>query len=189
MESARRLGIADRLTYLALPAPAAFCYGFLRPRIAITAALANRLGAEELTAVLLHERHHLQRRDPLRYLALSALTAGAFLVPLAPFLRRWAEARIELAADRAALTLVPREVLARALAATLLTATGLSAGMAGLSATEARIAHLAGRPELPAFPLMAGLATIALASSLGAAAAAVHGLTRRESPVTASSRP
>ena len=57
--------------------------------------------------MLLHERHHLRRRDPLRYLVLHALSAGLFMLPLALVLQRWAETRMELAADRAALAASP----------------------------------------------------------------------------------
>lgn len=170
-DAARRLHVEHRLTYLAAPAPVAFCYGFLRPRIAVSAGLTDRLDEEELVAVLLHERHHLQRRDPLRYLALRALAGGLFMVPLTSALERWVEARIELAADRAALAGAPRGALAGALLVALSGASLMPAGLAPLSATEARIAHLAGRPERPTVPWSAGLITAGLIGGLGVALA------------------
>ncbi|MDP9356606.1 MAG: M56 family metallopeptidase, partial [Chloroflexota bacterium] len=97
------LGLSDRLTYLEHALPAAFCYGLLRPQVAVTAGLLDRLDDEALAAVLAHERQHLRRHDPARYLAIHALTAAAFMFPLAPALRQRLEARIELGADRAAL--------------------------------------------------------------------------------------
>jgi Zn-dependent protease with chaperone function len=168
---ARALAIEERLTYLPTPAPAALCYGVVSPRIAITAGLLHRLDDEELRAVLLHERHHLTRHDPLRYLALRALSAGLFMVPLTSTLRRWAETRMELAADRAALAVVPRGALAGALVAALSAPTLLPAGLASLSATEARIAHLAGRSERLPIPYLATLVTLALLAGLGLALA------------------
>ena len=169
--AARRLQVEQRLTYLAAPAPAAFCYGFLRPRIAVSAGLTDRLDDEELAAVLLHERHHLRRRDPLRYLALRALTGGLFMLPLASMMERWVEARIELAADRAALAEAPRGALAGALLVALSGTALMPAGLAPLSATEARIAHLAGRPERPPVPWAAALMTVGLLGGLGVALA------------------
>ncbi|MGH2616626.1 MAG: M56 family metallopeptidase [Thermomicrobiales bacterium] len=169
--ASRRLGLEHRLTYLATPAPAALCYGILRPRIAVSAGMVDRLDDEELVAVLLHERHHLRRRDPLRYLALHAFAAGLFMVPLAPVIQRWAETRIELAADRAALKEVPRGALAGALMVALTATSVMPAGLAPLSATEARIAHLAGRSERPTVPFAAGLMTVGLMGGLGLALA------------------
>ncbi|MGH2562035.1 MAG: M56 family metallopeptidase [Thermomicrobiales bacterium] len=158
----RRLGLNDRLTYVDDPGVAAFCYGFLRPRVAVTAGLLACLAQEELVAVLAHERHHLRRRDPARYLLLHALAAAAFIFPIIPALRQRLEARLELAADRAALSVVPRGALAGALLAVLTSSEAMPIGAAGLSATEARIAHLAGDPALPAIPIRAVVASLGL---------------------------
>lgn len=171
------LGIADRLTYLGWGAPAACCYGLIRPRIAVTAGLIAQLDDEELVAVLAHERHHLSRRDPLRYLLLHALTAATFMFPVAPALRRRQEARIELAADRAALVEAPRGALAGALLAALHVSRVHVPGTAWLTATEARIAQLSGRalmPEIPTRLVIAsvGLAAIVVVSTINLAASA-----------------
>lgn len=160
---ADELGLSSHLTYVALPEPLACCYGVLRPRVAVTAGLLQRLGDAELAAVLGHERAHLRRRDPLRYLVLEAVTAAAFMLPVSIALRERAVARIELAADRAALTIVPPTALAGALLASM----GRSRtppAVAGLTATEARIAHLAGRSELPPVPPHALMASLGLAA-------------------------
>jgi Zn-dependent protease with chaperone function len=169
--AARSLELKGSLTYLATPALAAFCYGLFQTRIAISAGLLDRLDDEELTAVLLHERHHLRNRDPLRYLVLQTLAAGLFMIPLTPAVRRSAETRLELAADRAALGMVPRGALAGALAVALTFSSASPAGIAPLTATEARIAHLVGRPEHPTVPIVAGLATMGLIAALGLAVA------------------
>ncbi len=168
---ARALELEGRLIYLATPTPAAFCSGLLRARITLTAGLVDRLDEAELTAVLLHERHHLRRRDPSRYLVLHALAAGLFMVPLAAMLQRWAETRMELAADRAALAVIPRGALAGALAAVLTVPGAMPAGMAALSATEARIAHLAGKPEHSTVSVTAALTSAGLVGGFGLALA------------------
>ena len=167
--AARQLGIGPEVSVLAISTPAAFCYGIARPRIAISAGLLERLDDEELIAVLLHERRHQQRRDPLRYLALQALTAGLFMVPLMPAVRQWVETRIELAADRAALAVVPRGALAGALAAALPPMSPPQGAVASLTATEARIAHLSGRPVPDPLPVVAILATLGLVAGLALA--------------------
>jgi Zn-dependent protease with chaperone function len=159
---AAELGIADSITYLAWTQPAAYCYGFTRPDIAITAGLVARLDDEELIAVLAHERQHLRRRDPVRYLVLYAVSAAAFMLPVAAALRQRREARIELAADRAALAVAPRGALAGALLVVLDAPRLPVRGVAGLTATEARIAHLSGRAVMPDIPARLVLASVGL---------------------------
>lgn len=171
------LGISDQLSYLGWGAPAACCYGLIQPRIALTAGLIAQLDDEELVAVLAHERQHLRRRDPVRYLVLHALTAAAFMFPVAPALRRRQEARIELAADRAALAVAPRGALAGALLAVVDVSPLHVPGAAWLTATETRIAHLSGRslmPEIPARLVLSsfGLAAIVVLSTINLAASA-----------------
>lgn len=158
------LGLDGRLTFLVAPEPMACCYGLLQPRIAVTAGLIDRLDDAELAAVLGHERHHLRRRDPLRIFILDAIAAAGFILPVTPILRwRW-EARIELAADRAALAIAPPGALAGALLAALGSVPARQPGVAGLTATEARIAHLAGRqPVFPPFPLEAIIVSLGIA--------------------------
>lgn len=160
------LGVADRLTYLGLTEPAACCYGFVRPHIAITAGLVAKLDDEELVAVLAHERYHLRRRDPMRYLLLHALTAAAFMFPAAPAIRRRLEARIELAADRAALVVAPRGALAGALLTVIAAPRAPVPGVAGLTATEARIAQLSGSALMPEIPTRVVMASLGLAITI-----------------------
>ena len=143
-----RLGIVDRIDIIEFPAPKAFCYGFLRPRICVTASLVETLTASELEAVLRHERHHLRQHDPLRSLLWTTLTGALW------WLEHHAEhARLlrELAADRAVLREQGRIPLASALLKILSSphAEQPSLGkvaISGLSETDARIQQLA-HPE------------------------------------------
>ena len=155
--------------------------GLLQPRVMVTAGLIDRLDDTELAAVLAHERHHLRRRDPLRLLLLNALAGAMFMFPVAAILRQRWKARIELAADRAAVAVAPRGALASALLAVLASRSTRLPGVAGLSVTEARIAHLAGNPALPPIPLPAAMVSLGLvavivlgAVSLGASTALVE---------------
>lgn len=167
------LGLQGQVTFVSWTEPLACCYGFFRPGIAITAGLVARLDDEELVAVLGHERAHLRRRDPLRYLLLDALAAAAFMLPVVPALRQRWRTRTELAADRAALAIASRGALAGALLA-VLRAAPTPAGVAGLTATEARIAQLGGELLLPPIPKWAIVATISLAMAIVLAITALN---------------
>ncbi|AKH68779.1 BlaR1 peptidase M56 [Spongiibacter sp. IMCC21906] len=54
--------------------PSAFTYGFLRPRIFVSAALKKALSPEEYSAVLHHEQAHLKRYDPLKKFCFACLS-------------------------------------------------------------------------------------------------------------------
>lgn len=162
---AEEMGLTPWLTYVSWPEPMACCYGLFQPRIAITSGLAERLDDEELIAVLGHEGMHLRQRDPLRYLVADALTAAAFMFPLAPYLRERWKTRSELAADQAALVVASRGALAGALLAVIRPAQ-LPPGIAGLSATEARIAQLSGQSALPPLPAWALVVSLGLAAGV-----------------------
>ncbi len=84
-----------------LPSPA-FTLGLLSPRVFAAEALADRLTADELVAVLAHEQAHVERRDPLRLSLLRALACTLFWIPA---LRRLADDmsdEAEILADDAA---------------------------------------------------------------------------------------
>ncbi len=67
------LGLQGLVRVVDLPHPTAFCYGLLRPRICLSSALVMEMSPAQLRAVLLHERHHLLRRHPLKTLLLETL--------------------------------------------------------------------------------------------------------------------
>ena len=136
-----RIG-APRLVCLADDSDSAFCSGALRPTIFVGEGLADRLGAEELDAVLLHELDHARRHEPLRR---AGRIAAADICFFAPIVGWWAHRRsvlVELAADRAAL----ERVGPRALAAALWTLDGsIASGVAAfVGSAGLRVAQLLG---------------------------------------------
>ena len=85
-----------------LPNPA-FTAGWFTPRVYIAAELAETLSAEQLTAVLAHERAHVARRDPLRLSALRFLACTLFYLPAMRRLADDVADEAEVAADDIAL--------------------------------------------------------------------------------------
>lgn len=77
-----RLGLKGRVDLVAVSRPLAFCYGWAKPRICISSRTIELLSAEELEAVLLHEQHHLHRRDPIKNLLSQAFAHVFFFVPV-----------------------------------------------------------------------------------------------------------
>lgn len=122
----------------------AFCAGLLQPRVYVTDGVVAGLAPDELDAVLVHERAHARRRDPLRGLLRRAAADVLFFVPITSWWAARHRERAELAADSVAI----RQVGVPALAGALLSATGghvpvTSAAFDG--ATDVRIAQLSGK--------------------------------------------
>lgn len=151
--------------------PDAFCAGYLRPRIYVSRAVLELLEPEELEAVISHERHHRDRRDPLRLLVIRSLADALFFMP---WLRRLGDryaALAELAADEAAVRTKGAGTLASAMLA--VGATKDPDVVVGLGPERAD--HLLGercpRWELPVSLLAGALLTVAAVASLGVIAA------------------
>lgn len=102
-----------------LESPAAeswcFCVGWLRPTIVISSGFVQQLDLQQLRAVLTHERHHAERRDPLRLLVARTLCAIGYPIPFLRDLFASALLESELAADQAAVEAADRRALAGAL--------------------------------------------------------------------------
>ena len=162
--AAHRAGIT-RLRCLAGTNRTAFCAGFIRPCVYVTAAVAEQLNTNELDAVLAHEAAHARRRDPLRRLLTRAAADVMFWFPL---LRWWQHRHVEnaeLHADKAAIDHAGRQGLAAALLAAAAQPPVAVPAMAG--ATETRIAHLLGED----LPIRRPPASLVALSALGAIAA------------------
>jgi Zn-dependent protease with chaperone function len=123
--------------------PPALCAGLFHPRIYISQAALASLGPQELEAVLAHEAHHRERRDPLR-LAVAQVLGDA--MPLVRRLAHHHALATEIDADRAA---PDTKALARAL---LQTSPDVDA---------ARVDSLLGKPPRAYLPLLYGLAITA----------------------------
>ncbi len=149
---ARESEIDQRIVVVADPTPFAFCAGFFRPAVYVSDGLLTMLDPDEIEAVLRHEANHLHRRDPMRLFLLNLMHATLAPLPVVETLCERARIGIELAADRAALAMVPVPALAGAVLK-VARAGSIRAQLtvAGLSASEARIDALLGRPINLAF--------------------------------------
>jgi Zn-dependent protease with chaperone function len=161
------------------PSPAAFCVGAVRPQVIVTTGLVERLGVDELVAVLLHEGEHARRRDPLRR---AAWRAAAELLWHVPLVEWWCRRRVEhseLAADRAALARLGPGPLARALTTPTIGAAGLD-GVPFDGAADLRVAQLLGdplptrRPSCGAYVVSAGAMTLTINLAMCLVETAAH---------------
>jgi Zn-dependent protease with chaperone function len=101
---------AKNIVFLNLPSPHAFCLGFFRPRIWLTAGLLSLLSEAELVAVLAHEQHHALKRDPLRLLISRAIKSAFFFLPGIKDLAQAVEVQQEIAADQAAILVLGNDL-------------------------------------------------------------------------------
>jgi hypothetical protein len=92
------LGVPAFLVTSAFPVVAVV--GFWRPRLVIARSVLAACTADELHAILRHERHHLERRDNLRRAVLALAPDLLGLLPASRrWLRAWHEATEEAADD------------------------------------------------------------------------------------------
>ena len=143
LASIARTGVR-RVRCVAVRAPIAFCAGVLTPEIVVSEGLADRLGDDELDAVLLHEQHHLCEREPAMRAAAEAAAEVLFFVPIARWLARRRTEEAELRADRAAVQELGPRPVAAALCTLGSTRTAEAAAFAGVA--ELRVAQLLGDP-------------------------------------------
>ncbi len=171
---AEALRITDRVDVVATGEAFAVTHGLLRPRILLSTGLIDALDEAELAAVLVHERHHLRRRDPLRLLAARLLAGYGWYLPL---LRWWAQRlalRGELAADQAATTRAGVAAVAGALLKLAdLPAPAVVAAVNPMGNLPDRIAQLEGQRPARRTRLAWLLAGATLANLGGLSAAAV----------------
>lgn len=146
---AQELDLREYLDYVADSSMAyAFTYGFRQPRICLTSGLLRLLDERELRAVLLHERHHLVSRDPLKIWMSRALSSALFFLPIAHDLRDRYMAGKEIAADEATAASFKNELPLASALLKLLNANSRPLGVEGLAAigsfnvTEERIQRL-----------------------------------------------
>jgi hypothetical protein len=169
---AHELGLVGRIDVVADARPFSFCYWFRDPRICLSTSLVERLDADELRAVLIHERYHLRQRDPLRVVIARYFAAGLYVVPVVDELATFYALQKEIAADDDAVCHVGVAPLAGALYKLLPDAPdrefGLLMPVTGLSVTEARIDRLVGGVDIPLRLTPAGI-MLSTGALLGAA--------------------
>lgn len=150
------------------PDAQAFCAGLLRPRLYLSTGAARLLPADELRAVLAHERHHRDRRDPLRIAIGRVLARALFFMPVLGRLHSRYCATVELAADAAAVRADGGSPAA--LASAMLAFDGSTHPASSVGIAPERVDHLLGRHAprpLPVAPIAVALAT---AVAIGVAA-------------------
>lgn len=137
-----------------------FCAGLWRPRVYITSGALTRLDAAALGAVLVHERHHARRRDPLRLATSRVIARSLFFVPAARELHRGQQMLAEMSADESAVSSAAGD--RSALASAMLTFSDApdAGGSSGVDA--ARIDYLLGEPHGWRFPALMCSAAVGL---------------------------
>ncbi|WP_274653262.1 M56 family metallopeptidase [Paenibacillus humicola] len=91
------------ITIVRDPSVLALTTGFIRPRIVLSTGLIRLLSAEELEAVLLHERYHCRQRHTVKKFAVQLMMDGIGYIPIIRSLGRHYFIGIELSADRYAM--------------------------------------------------------------------------------------
>jgi hypothetical protein len=147
--------------------PRAFCAGLLRPRVYISTGVLALLDESALAAVLVHERQHARRRDPLRLACGRVLARALFYVPGLGELVRRQEALAELSADERAIAAGPENRAAMARAMLSFAERSRPHDPTGLD--PERIDHLLGEPPSWRFPLLLCLLALCLLGLLAAA--------------------
>lgn len=112
---ATHTGLAGRIVVVDAAEAFSFVYGVFTPRVAVSRGLCDSASADELRAVLAHERYHVCNLDPLKILLLRVLSATLFYLPVLSSLRARYVTGCELAADRRAVVICGRRSLAGAL--------------------------------------------------------------------------
>jgi Zn-dependent protease with chaperone function len=153
------------------PAPVAFCIPGARPLLVLSSGMVAELDADQLAAVVAHERAHLRERHHLLLLPFVAWEAALPVLPAAERAHASVRGLVEMRADDVALASLSGSVPRRTLARAIVTAAG-GAGGAGVpsgalavtgSVTGARVVRLLEPPSpLPAVARWAALTAAAL---------------------------
>ena len=140
-----RAQLGGRVDLISDNEPFSMTYGLLAPRVVLTTGLVDVLSADELRAVLEHERYHLTHLDPLKAVVARVAERGLFYLPALGGLRHLYLGNRELAADRQALSWSGSRALAGALykvAAAPGWVRGAAASLGGHELLEARVSQI-----------------------------------------------
>lgn len=142
----RKLGLENKVFIIQDSRVFTFCLGFISPKIYLSDSIFARLNSAEIEAVLLHEKYHLEHRDPLKILISQSIKKAFFFLPIFRDLNDSYIIGKELAADRKVVKLLKdKRTLIEALLKVLtfqsaFRSRGVVAGQ--LSATKERIKAL-----------------------------------------------
>lgn len=128
---------------------AVFCYGLLRPKICISSYLVKMLDRGELRSVLLHEKHHMEGFEPLKYFIVMYLTNIFFILPGIKKLAKKYFTFSEMSADEAA-SCAPYGTSKLARAMFKISESGSSGDMSSLAISE-RVNRLVDGGYIPNF--------------------------------------
>jgi beta-lactamase regulating signal transducer with metallopeptidase domain len=164
------MGLKDKIRLLDCDLHYCFCAGLIRPQIYLSRGMATRLTPMEVEALVLHEKYHMDNRDPLRILIGRLVVSALFFIPaLKDIFKRYLVEK-EVAADQSAIFYQGHSYgIAGALYKMLREmplATGRSMAYAG-EALEYRIDYLTGddsqnKPSIPPLNLSITLFIISL---------------------------
>ena len=98
-----RLGLKDKVRLLDSEVPLCFCAGFISPRVYLSRGMVEKLTPEELDALLLHEKHHMENYDPLKMLLGRLVVSALFFIPSLRDIFEHYLIDKEIAADRSAI--------------------------------------------------------------------------------------
>lgn len=150
----------------------AFVGGLHHPEIFVDAAVLAGLSDDERRAVILHERHHQVRRDPLRMMGDALVRPFVVRTPRG---RQWLvdrEARREIMADQYAIN---HGASVGALARSLVKVSPAGVGMAGFAGVlDLRISALAGEDHPPPARVVRWAMAFGLLVGVGFCLGAIH---------------
>jgi hypothetical protein len=139
--------------------PEAFCAGLFRPRVYVTTGALARLDTAALDAVLMHEREHGRRRDPLRLATSRVIARSLFFLPAVRELRRGQTMLAEVSADERAVSAAgDRSAVARAMLS--FSDAAEASGSGGVD--PARVDYLLGESHGWRFPALMCASAVAL---------------------------
>jgi len=98
-----RLDIQKDIVIFSDRKPMAFCFGFFNTKIYLSTKLIEIVTPLELHTILLHERHHLKKRDNLLLLWVGLLESMLPFIPILKDLAQNLRIQLEIEADRAAI--------------------------------------------------------------------------------------
>ncbi|SDO01472.1 BlaR1 peptidase M56 [Paenibacillus sp. yr247] len=95
---------------ISYPDPIAMTIGLWKPRVILSTGLIRMLEANELHAVIEHEKCHLEHRDPLAIFMLSMISNAMWYIPIFNWVADKYPIMIEIKADKYAITQMEQSV-------------------------------------------------------------------------------